>query len=88
MPSRPGQARLLFITFTTYMHEYHASDKADALAVSCVTIGHSVSMEHPPQGGLAALLLRAGKVRMGGKRTTCTWEEIIHPKKKKNHMYQ
>ena len=62
------------------MHEYHAGDKADALAVPRVTVGHSVSMEHPPQCGLTTLLLRVGKVRMGGKRTTCVWEEIIHHK--------
>ena len=55
------------------MHEYHSSDKADALAVSCVAVCHGVGMEHPPQGGLTALLLGAGKVRMGGKGTTCMW---------------
>ena len=56
-----------------YVHEYHSSDKADALAVSCVAVCHGVGMEHPPQGGLTALLLGAGKVGMGGKGTTCVW---------------
>ena len=55
------------------MHEYHSSDKADALAVSCFAVCHSVGMEHPPQGGLTPLLLGAGKVGMGGKGTTCVW---------------
>ena len=63
----PLQARLLL----TYMHEYHSSDKADALAVPCVAVGHSIGMEHPPQDELTAMLLGAGKVRMGGKSTTC-----------------
>ena len=65
--SRPGY----YLTFTTYMHEYHSSNKTDALAVPCVAVGHSVGMEHPPQDELTAMLLGAGKVRMGGKSTTC-----------------
>ncbi len=60
------------IIAVTYVHEYHASYKADALAVSRLTVCHSVGVEHPPQGSLTTLLLRTGKVRMGGKSTTCT----------------
>ena len=70
---------------TTYMHEYHPSDKADALTVSCVTVSHSISMEHPPQCDLTTPLLGVGKVGMGGERTTCVWGAN---KSLLNHMLQ